>query len=97
MSLAAQAGLSPSEWEDMTPSQFYAWTESVIKKQEDEMRLRQAENYNLAALIRMAVWSKHMPRYESVFRHSRKKKEMTDEEMYSAVSALNKLFGGESK
>lgn len=97
MSLAAQVGLSPSEWEDMTPSQFYAWTNGYLEKLENDRQLRQADIYNLAALIRAAVWSKHMPKYESVFHRNRKKKEMTDEQMYSAVLALNAMFGGESK
>ena len=54
-----------------------------------------ANIYNLAALIRAAVWSKHMPKYNSVFPEKKKeKKEMTDEEMYRSVLALNALFGG---
>ena len=55
-----------------------------------------ANIYNMAALIRSAVWSKHMPKYSSVF-PEKKKKEMTDDEMYRSVLGLNSAFGGNTE
>ena len=67
-----------------------------MEKLEYERQMRNADIYNLAALIRTAVWGKHMPKYDTVFRKTSRKREMTDEEMYSSVLALNALFGGNS-
>ena len=55
------------------------------------------EIYTLAGLIRTMVWAKHAPAYESVFPETARKKEMTDEQMYAQVCALNKLFGGNTE
>lgn len=65
-----------------------------MEKLESERQMRNADIYNLATLIRTAVWGKHMPKFDTVFRKTSRKKEMTDEEMYSQVLALNALFGG---
>lgn len=62
---------------------------------EEEDERKKAGIYNLAALIRTAVWGKRMPDYEQVFR--RKQKEMSDEAMYASVLALNAMMGGRTE
>lgn len=40
------------------------------------------------------VWAKHAPSFEAAFPNDSAKKEMSDEQMYAQVRALNRLFGG---
>jgi len=80
----------------MTPVELNLYARAAAKRQREEQRLSQANLYSLAALIRSMVWSKHPPSYEKVFPDkSKNQEEMTDDQMYATVRALNALFGGE--
>ena len=85
--------MAPSEWERLTPSELRICAEAWQQRRQDEQSLLQKNIYSLAALIRVAVWSKSMPGYESVYGENAKGK-MTDEQMYENVRAINRLFGG---
>jgi len=94
MLLAARIGLGRNEWENMTPRELWLWSKAYKERLQFETRMKQRETYNLAGLIRTMVWAKHAPSFESVYPAEAKKKEMTDEQMYAQVCALNRLFGG---
>jgi len=79
----------------MTPSQFYAFVDGYTKNVEMESNKKNTELYNLASLIRVAVWEKKMPAFDDVFK-SKNNEPMTDDQMYSVVQSLNALFGGNS-
>lgn len=76
----------------MTPAAFNAWATGYVKTLKEDEERQKAGIYNLASLIRTAVWGKRFPDYEQVFPSS--KKEMSDEAMYAAVCALNAMMGG---
>lgn len=94
MSLAAQVGLSPGEWREMTPRELHLWAEAYLDRNRRAERDKKTEIYNLAGLIRVMVWAKHPPRFQEVFPD---KTEMDDDEMYETVRALNRLMGGEEE
>lgn len=95
MALAGRVGISPSEWENMTPAAFNAYVRGYLDDMESRQQMQTALNYQLAGMIRSAVWAKHMPRFEA-FTPKKKKKVMTDEEMYQSVLALNAALGGDA-
>lgn len=66
------------------------YADAYVEKHE----LMEAYLYTLAALIRPMVWSEHPPDFEQVFRSAKKRKEMSDAQMFAVVQALNKQFGG---
>lgn len=76
----------------MTPAQLNTWARAITRKQEDAIRLSYGLIYSLAALIRPMIWAKHPPMPEEFIPGARK--EMTDKQMYDAVTALNRAFGG---
>lgn len=81
----------------MTPAELNIYARAYGERQTQAQRLRTANIYSLAALIRSMVWSKHPPSFERVFPDAKpqKSEEMTDEAMYAMVKGLNALFGGE--
>ena len=80
----------------MTPVELNIYARAQAERQRDEQKLAQANLYSLAALIRPMVWAKHPPKYEQVYPEKRPKQDnMTDDQMYATVRALNALFGGE--
>lgn len=76
----------------MTPAQLNTWAKAVSRKQEELIRLSYGFIYSLAALIRPMIWAKRPPKPEDFIPGA--KKEMTDEEMYDTVLALNRALGG---
>ena len=75
----------------MTPVEFSAF----VKGFEDREELGRRRDYNLAVLIRAAVRMKRMPKYEGIAKPRKKKHEqMSDEELFKAVQALNRMMGG---
>ena len=94
MLAAAKIGLTRSEWALMTPRELVLWLQGRREQMEDEARAQRRNIYSLASLIRVMVWAKHPPSYESAFPSDNTRKEMSDEQMYAQVRALNKLFGG---
>lgn len=79
----------------MTPAELTLCADAYKKRMQAEQELISAQNYNLANLIRAAVWAKHMPSFDKVRPAKKKeKKSMTDEEMFKKVQALNRMFGG---
>lgn len=83
----------------MTPVELNIYARAYGEQQTQAQRLRVANIYSLAALIRSMVWSKHPPDFEQAFPDARsntkKQEEMTDDQMYAMVKGLNALFGGE--
>lgn len=63
------------------------------EKAEDDARQDRGKIYDLAAAVRAMIWKKNVPSYDELFPGDRKK-EMTDEEMFAQVRALNAMFGG---
>lgn len=89
-------GLRPAEFDEMTPRQFAAYANGCIERREDDQKLAQVNIYNLACLVKSAVWGKHMPKYSKAFPDAkmRRKEAMTDEEMFAAVCAFMQGRGG---
>ena len=82
----------------MTPAELNLYARAYAEQQTQAQRLRVANIYSLAALIRSMVWSKHPPSFDRAFpdaRGKKKQEEMTDDAMYAMVKGLNALFGGE--
>lgn len=94
MMLAARIGISRPEWAAMTPTELHVWSKAYREKLRDEAHSEKYNSYNLASLIRAMVWAKHAPSFEAVYPGEGKNKDMSDEQMYAQVLALNKLFGG---
>ena len=88
-------GLSLWEWEEMTPAQLTDYAKGYRAQQEAKQRRTNVDLYNLAALIASVTLSKHPKPFDEVFpEQAKSKKDMTDEQMYANVRALNALFGG---
>ena len=83
----------------MTPGELNLAVKAYGERLRLEQRMAAASNYNLACLIRTAVWGKRMPKFEQVVGSDKPKakKNMTDDEMYAVVKALNRAFGGTEK
>ena len=83
----------------MTPVELNIYARAYGERQTQAQRLRSANIYSLAVLIRSMVWSKHPPSFDRAFpdvkANKQKKEEMTDDQMYAMVKGLNALFGGE--
>ena len=80
----------------MTPAELKIYADDYVQRLEDETYEDHARIYALAALIRAMVWAKHAPSFERVFPdRPGAKEEMTDEEMYAQVRALNMALGGQ--
>lgn len=80
----------------MTPAQLNVYARTRSEALAAQQRLTAANLYNLAAMIRCAVWGKHgLPPFEKVFPEAAPARAMSDEAMFRQVQALNKLFGGE--
>ena len=83
----------------MTPVELNIYARAYAEQQAQTQRLRSANIYSLAALIRSMVWSKHPPSFDRAFpeakTNTKKQEEMTDDQMYAMVKGLNALFGGE--
>ena len=77
----------------MTPAAFHAYVEGYLEEQKAAIEIQRRQNYNLAVMVRVAVGTKRMPEYKKFFPEKRKK-QMSDEEMYQQVLALNALLGG---
>lgn len=83
----------------MTPAELNIYARAYGEQQTQTQRLRSANIYSLAVLIRSMVWSKHPPSFDRAFpdtkAKTKKQEEMTDDAMYAMVKGLNALFGGE--
>ena len=80
----------------MTPAQLNVYARTRGELLAARQRVTEANLYNLAALIRGAVWGKHgLPPFEKAFRKEAPARAMSDEELFRQVQVLNKLFGGD--
>lgn len=79
----------------MTPRELEWLLEAHREQTEMNARREREKIYNLAGAIRTMIWSKHPPDYDQMFPKDRK--EMSDEEMYAQVRALNAMFGGKEE
>lgn len=81
----------------MTPRELQTLLDAYGENAEEQARMSRANIYALSSAVRTMIWAKHPPSYERMFPDDRRKKEMTDEEMYVQVRALNALFGGKEE
>ena len=80
----------------MTPAQLNVYARARSEALAARQRLAAANLYNLATMIRGAVWGKlGLPPFEKMFPEAAPARSMSDEAMFRQVQALNKLFGGE--
>lgn len=80
----------------MTPRQLLLHAEAYNQRLEYEQECKRQEIYTTALLISNFVWAKKKkPTYEQIFQ--KKKEQMTDEQMFRQVLALNAKFGGIDK
>jgi acyl-CoA hydrolase len=74
----------------MTPAELNIYVEAYVENKENEQR----ENIYQAYLISRWVWAKKID-IKKYLNTSKKKKQMTDEQMLNQVKMLNAVFGGE--
>lgn len=75
----------------MTPAELVCAANAVQYRQDIRRKAREADLYLLAAMVGQAVWGK-LPNYEEIFGENAQ--EMTDEEMFAQVRAINAALGG---
>ena len=92
METAAFMGISISEFNRMTPKEYFIYEKGHL----DRVQLEQKQSAYQAYLISRWVWQKKID-IEKILETKQEKKEMTDDEMLKQVKALNRLFGGEVK
>ena len=73
----------------MTPAELNIYALAYAEKRED----RQKENIYQAYLISRWVWAKKID-IKKYLNTSKKKKQMTDEQMLQQVKIFNEVFGG---
>lgn len=72
----------------MTPRELAACFAGAARQQDRRRR----NIYDLAALVRLAVWGKgDLPAFEDLYGERR---DPTDDELYAVARALNAAFGG---
>ena len=82
----------------MTPAELKLAADAFCERTDARRRETEANLYNLACLIREAVWAKKMPDFERLFPKAEKKtREQSDDEMFKQAERLCRLFGGEIK
>lgn len=79
----------------MTPAQVTACARGYARGREERQKQRNLDLYNLAVLISRVTLSKNPISFAEAFPDQVTRKEMSDDQMYEAVRALNALFGGE--
>ena len=82
----------------MTPAELKIYSDVYVEDLKLRRQRSQVDIYNLALLTRGMIWGRHAPKYEQVFPGSgsgQKRRQMTDDEMYANVRALNRALGGE--
>ncbi len=87
-------GLTPAEFDDLTPAEFFAFADGYLKNAENEQEMAKMRIYSLACAIRTAIWGKRMPQYDQMFAKQKQKEQMTDEAMYQVCEALCRAYGG---
>lgn len=90
METAAFIGISISEFNKMTPKEFFIYEKGHLSKQE----LEQKQLIHQAYLISRWVWQKKID-IEKILEVKKEKKIMNDDEMLKQVQILNMIFGGE--
>ena len=78
----------------MTPSELNLAARAYSARTKSEQEFASLMNYQLATLIRAAVWSKRMPEYRSPFEAKPKQIEQSDDALFASVLALNAAMGG---
>lgn len=87
-------GLTPAEYEDMTPAELVLLLRIHRQRQEDRRKEREADLYALACMTGRAVWGK-LERFDTLFgRDADHTQEMTADEMLDQVRAINAALGG---
>lgn len=96
--IAGRVGISPAGWENMTPSSFRAYVKGYLEEQRYQNETRQRQDYNLAVMVRAAIGEKRMPGYDRFYseqkKHGKRAQNMSDDQMFQQVLALNKALGG---
>lgn len=84
----------------MTPAELNLYARAYTQREKDRQKLTQANIYSLAALIREWVWAKNPRPIDAVFPDisgAATDEDMSDEQLYAQVRALNAIFGGKEE
>jgi hypothetical protein len=92
MELAAQIGISVTDFWQITPFELYVFSKGYTKRREEEQKIVIMQAY----LISRWVWQKKI-NIKKILNADEKKKPMTAEQMLARVKALNVALGGEVK
>lgn len=79
----------------MTPVEVTAFALGYANRRDRRQKQRNRDLYNLAVLIGIVTLSKHPMSFEEAFSGQSARVEMTDDQMYETVRALNAMFGGD--
>lgn len=82
----------------MTPQELNLYAYAKRDELMAERTIRSHAIYDLAGLIRTAVWNKEFPEFSEVYPEEAKREkngeDASDDKIYAAVRALNALMGG---
>ena len=79
----------------MTPAELNLYARAQGERIRAEQKAVRGNLYSLSVLIRAMVWAKSPPSYETAFPDdAEKSKDMTDDEIYATIRALNAAMGG---
>ncbi len=86
----------------MTPAELNLYARAQGERIRAEQKAVRGNLYSLSVLIRAMVWAKSPPSYETAFPgdetafpgDAEKPKDMTDDEIYATIRALNAAMGG---
>ncbi|TLN02801.1 phage tail assembly chaperone [bacterium] len=90
MGVAAQCGILPANFWDMTPAELIIYAEATNEKEKDRFKQIITGAWLSAAYAR----AKKIPELNEVMRKL-DRREMTDEELLEQIKALNAALGGE--
>lgn len=96
MTLAAQIGISITDFWEITPFELSIAAKGYNKRLETEIEIQTKIAAYQAYLTSRWVWQKRVD-INKFLQTESKKKIMTDDEMLRKVKALNAIFGGEIK
>lgn len=79
----------------MTPAELNLYARAQGERIRAEQKAVRGNLYSLSVLIRAMVWARQPPSYETAFPDDAEKpKDMTDDEIYATIRALNAAMGG---
>lgn len=98
MKTAVMIGISPIEFWELTPNEFFVMIDAYIERKkfesEEKITLAYINSLWTAQFTLMMLSKRRPPKLDEILK---KKKQMTPKEMLAQVKILNAFFGGKVK